>query len=85
VSWGSLFGALMLTVAFAAIWVILGKAVEVITRAFNASIMVLPTFQDAVNGMNIMQYAWTGIMVLIFLGIWINYVINEHQDTNQTV
>ena len=84
-SFGSLFGAMWNTVAFAVIWVILGKVVEVVTRAFNISITVLPSFQDAVNGMNIMQTAWTGIMVLIFIGVWVNYVINEHQATNQVV
>ena len=84
-SWGSLFGSMMNTVAFAAIWVIGGKYVEVIARSFNTLIKIVPTFQDAVNGMNMMQWGWTAVMVIIILGIWLNYIANNNAASNQEV
>ena len=84
-SWGSLFGAFWNTVAFAILWVVLGKFVEVITKAFNKTITILPSFQDAVNGFNMMQMAWAAIMVIILLGIWVNYIANSNTSANQEV
>jgi type II secretory pathway component PulF len=84
-SWGSLFGAMMNTVAFGALWVVLGKVIEVITKAFNHAITVIPTFQDAVTGFNMMQWGWSGMMVIILLGIWFNYVANSSAASNQEV
>ena len=84
-SWGSLFGALFNTVAFAALWTILGRFVEVLTRAFNYTITILPSFQDAVNGFNLMQYAWIAIMVIILIGIWVNYIVTSNAEANQVV
>ena len=61
----------------ATIWTVLGIAVEKIVQIFNSQIAVFPTFQDAANGMSIMQIIWSVIMVVIFLGLLINYFINE--------
>jgi hypothetical protein len=61
----------------AAIWTVLGIAVEKIVQIFNTQIAVFPTFQDAVNGMSLMQVIWSAIMVIIFLGLLINYFVNE--------
>ena len=82
-SWGSLFGALFNTVAMGALWVACGKFVEVITKAFNTSITIVPSFQDAVTGFTIQQYAWSAIMVIIMLGVWLNYFINSNNPQNQ--
>jgi hypothetical protein len=61
----------------AAIWTVLGIAVEKVVRIFNTQISVFPTFQDVANGMAIMQIIWSAIMVIIFLGLLINYFVNE--------
>lgn len=82
-SWGSLFGALFNTVAAAMCWVGCGKFVEVVTRAFNSTIAVVPSFQDAVTGFTIQQYIWSAIMVIILLGIWLNYYVNSNSPVNQ--
>jgi hypothetical protein len=84
-SWGSLIGAILNTIGLGALWVALGKFVEVLTRAFNYSITVVPSFQDAVNGFNIQQTAWTAIMVIILIMIWVNYFINSNNEGNQVV
>lgn len=84
-SWGSLFGSGWNTLVLGALWTLLGKFVEVLAKAFNRTITIIPTFQDAVNGFNMMQTAWIAIMVIIFLGIWINYIANSHAVSNQEV
>lgn len=82
-SLGSLFGAIFNTAAAALCWIACGKFVEVITKAFNTTINIIPTFQDAVTGFTIQQYAWTAIMVIILVGIWLNYFINSNSPVNQ--
>jgi len=74
---GNLLGSIANTVVLGGIWVVLGAAIDKIFRVFNYSITVLPSLQDAVNGMGIMQTIWTFIMVLIFFVIWFNYMMNE--------
>ena len=82
-SFGSFFGACFNTSAAAAIWTVCGKFVEVVTKGFNQVITVVPTFQDAVTGFTIQQFAWSAIMVVILLGIWLNYLINSSNPANQ--
>jgi hypothetical protein len=72
-----LFGLIFNLFAGAAIWTVLGIAVEKIMNIFNAQLAVFPTFQDVANGMNMMQIAWSAIMVIIFIGLCINYFVNE--------
>lgn len=82
-SWGYLFGAFFNTVAFGMCWIACGKFVEVIARAFNKSITIVPSFQDAVTGFTIQQYIWSGITVIVILAIWLNYYVNSNSPVNQ--
>lgn len=82
-SWGSLFGAMFNTLALGALWVACGRFVEVVTNAFNRTISVIPTFQDAVTGFTVQQFAWSAIMVIILLGVWLNYFVNSNSPQNQ--
>jgi len=61
----------------AAIWTVLGAAVQAIVVIFNSQISVFPTFQDVANGLSLMQLVWAVIMVIIFLGLIFNYLMNE--------
>ena len=61
----------------ATLWTVLGIGVEKIMIMFNSQISIFPTFQDVANGLNIMQIVWSAIMVVIFLGLLINYLMNE--------
>jgi len=79
---GNLLGSIFSTVILGAIWVILGAAIDKIFKVFNYSITVLPSLQDAVNGMSIMQYVWSMIMILIFFVIWLNYMMNESSQAS---
>ena len=65
--------------AAAAIWTVLGIGVEKIMNIFNANITIFPTFQDVANGLNIMQIVWSAMMVVIFIGLLFNYMMNESQ------
>lgn len=84
-SYASFFGAMFNTFAFAALWMILGKFVETLCKAFNRIITVVPSFQDAVNGFNILQTAWMAVLVIVVLIVWINYILNANEQTNMTV
>ena len=75
---GGIFGLFFNLFVGAGLWTILGAAVERIGIVFNNSIAVLPTMQDAVNGFNLMQTVWSVIMVIIFLGLVVNYLVNEN-------
>lgn len=77
---GNLIGSIWNTALFAGIWLVLGAAIDKIFRAFNTTIKVLPSLQDAVNGMGIMQTVWSMILVLMFIVIWINYLANENSQ-----
>ncbi len=74
---GNLFGAAWNTIFFGVLWVVFGKVMEYLFKAFNYSMSILPTMQDAANGMTIMQTIWVIIPVIVFLTIWINYLFNE--------
>lgn len=79
---GNLIGSIFNTIFFGMLWVVLGMIVEKMFRAFNYSMTVLPTLQDAANGLTIMQTAWSVICVIIFLVIWINYTLNENSQAS---
>jgi hypothetical protein len=79
---GNLIGAIANTVLLGGIWVVLGAAFDKIFKVFNSTINVLPTMQDAVNGMGIMQWIWSMIMILIFFVIWLNYMMNESSQAS---
>jgi len=79
---GNLLGSIFSTVLLGGIWVILGAAIDKIFKMFNYTIKVLPSLQDAVNGMGIMQYVWTAIMVIIFIVVWANYLFNESSQAS---
>jgi predicted Rossmann-fold nucleotide-binding protein len=82
---GNLLGAVWNTVIFGGIWIVMGAVVDKMFSAFNRSISVLPSLQDAANGMDIMKIAWTVIMVLIFFVIWLNYLLNENSQASGNV
>jgi hypothetical protein len=65
--------------AAAAIWTVLGMAFEKIGIIFNSTITVFPTMPDAVNGFSMIQWAWSAIMIVIFLSLIFNYISNSSQ------
>jgi hypothetical protein len=79
---GNFLGSLASTILLGGIWTILGAAIDKIFKMFNYTIKVLPSLQDAVNGMGIMQYVWTAIMIIIFIVIWFNYMMNESSQAS---
>lgn len=79
---GNLIGSLWNTVFFAGLWIVLGAALDKVFKAFNTSIKVLPSLQDAVNGMGIVQTVWGMILIILFIVIWINYLMNENSQAS---
>jgi hypothetical protein len=75
---GNLFGSIWNTCLFGGLWAVLGAAIDKISIAFNTTIKVLPSLQDAVNGMGIMQWIWSMILIVMFFVIWMNYLFNEN-------
>lgn len=79
---GNLFGAIWNTVILGALWVVLGAVIDKIFRVFNTSISVLPTLQDAAHGMSLMKTGYTAIMIVVFIVIWANYMLNESSQAS---
>lgn len=79
---GNLLGSIFATVILGGVWVVLGVAMDKIFKVFNYTLTVLPSLQDAVNGMGIMQWIWSMIMILIFIVIWLNYMMNESSQAS---
>lgn len=82
ISAGNLIGSIFNTVFAPVIWLILGYAIEKLFKAANTSMRLLPTMQDAVNGMSMMQYAWSVSLLIVFCVIWINYALNENSQAS---
>jgi type II secretory pathway component PulF len=82
---GGLFGMFMNLFVAAGLWIILGAAVERIAKAFNATIAIMPTLQDAVNGFSLMQTVWGVIMIVIFLALVVNYLFEESNRASREV
>lgn len=79
---GNFLGSVFNTIFFGGLWVVLGKVIEVLFKAFNKSISLLPTLQDAANGLTIMQSIWIVIPIIIFIVIWANYMFNENSQAS---
>ena len=82
---GGLFGLFLNLFVAAGLWTILGAAVEKVAKAFNSTISVMPTLQDAVNGFSLMQTVWGAIMVVIFLALVVNYLFEESNRATREV
>jgi type II secretory pathway component PulF len=79
---GNLIGSVFNTLLFGGLYTVFSYIIEKLFRAFNHTIAILPTFQDAVNGFSIMQQFWIAIFILIFIVIWVNYLLNENSQAS---
>jgi hypothetical protein len=79
---GNFLGALWNSILLPGVYLILSAALDKVFKAFNTSIKVIPSMQDAVKGMDIVKSVWIGILILIFLVIWINYLMNENSQAS---
>lgn len=79
---GNFIGSVWNTVFLNGMWIILGWAMEKIFRAFNTTMRLLPTLQDAVNGMSQIQWIWSISFIIIFIVVWANYLMNENSQAS---
>ena len=82
---GGLFGLFLNLFVAAGLWTVLGAAVEKVAKAFNSTIAIMPTLQDAVNGFSLMQTVWGVIMIVIFLALIVNYLFEESNRATREV
>ena len=82
---GNFFGLIMNTVFFAGLWTILGAAIDKMGQAFNSTIGVIPTYQDAINGFTMQQTFWVALPILYFIFLCVNYVMNENSKSSGDV
>jgi len=75
---GNLIGSIWNTILAGGLWVVLGKAMDVLCKAFNYSLTISPSIQDFVTGFTYQQTIWSVILVLVFVVIWLNYLLNEN-------
>jgi hypothetical protein len=74
---GNLVGSILLTIFFGALWLVLGKMVDMIARIANITMLQMPVFQDGINGFNQASGIFGILGVIILGGIWANYILNE--------
>ena len=82
---GGMFGLIMNTIFFAGLWAVVGVVVDKLGVAFNVTIRLMPTLQDAVNGFYITQIIYGILPVIVFIMLLINYFVNENAQSSQEV
>jgi hypothetical protein len=82
---GGLIGLFMNLLFFAAFWTVLGVVVDKLGQIFNLSITIMPTYQDAVNGFNMMQTIYAALPVIVFIALVINYWVQENSMSSGEV
>ena len=82
---GGLFGYVFNIIAYGAIWWVLGALVDRLGMAFNSTINVLPTFQDAVTGFTTIQVIWGSLLAIMYIFLSINYFITTNSQQTQEV
>jgi type II secretory pathway component PulF len=82
---GGIVGLIFNTLAFAALWTIIGVVVDKLAVAFNSTIQILPTMQDAVTGFTLMQTIYSILPGVVFIALLINYFVNENAQSSGEV
>lgn len=82
---GGLFGTIMNFFLFAALWAVVGYVFDKIGVAFNSTIRLMPTMQDAVNGFALTQLIYSVLPVVVFIALVINYIMVENSQSSGEV
>jgi len=82
---GGLVGLFMNLLFFAAFWTVLGVVVDKLGQIFNLTIQIMPSYQDAVNGFNMMQTIYAVLPVIVFIALVINYFVQENSMSSGEV
>jgi hypothetical protein len=82
---GGVVGLFMNLLFFAGLWTVLGVVVDKMGQIFNLSITIMPTYQDAVNGFNMMQTIYAILPVIVFIALVINYWVQENSMSSGEV
>jgi hypothetical protein len=82
---GSIIGTLANIIFFGVFWTILGVAIDKIGFAFNKTIQVLPTFQDAVNGFTMVQQVYLILPAIVFIALIVDHVLTENSKSSGEV
>jgi type II secretory pathway component PulF len=82
---GGVVGLFLNLIFFAAFWTILGVVVDKLGQIFNLMIFQMPTYQDAVNGFNMMQTIYAVLPVIVFIALIINYWATENSMSSGEV
>ena len=79
---GGIIGMFFNFFVFAAVWTVIGYAVEKLGHVFNMTIAMIPTLQDAVNGFSVVQMIYGVIPVVFALILIVDYYMNEHSHSS---
>jgi hypothetical protein len=78
---GNLLGTVFVGIMFSAMWIIIGAMIEKVGIVFNHYILLVPSFQDAVNGFQLTQVIFTVIPIIVWIALWVNYAQNEASES----
>ena len=82
---GSLIGTIANIIFFGIFWTVLGIAIDKIGYAFNISIRMMPTFQDAVNGFTMTQQVYLILPAIVAITLLVDHFITENSKTTGEV
>jgi hypothetical protein len=72
---------------FSGIWTVVSVAVDKIIPIFNNTCTLISCFEDGITGFSMMLTVWRYLLILIWLGCLLNYLItkNNQATTNQVI
>jgi hypothetical protein len=82
---GGLIGTVGNIIFFGVFWIILGVAIDKVGYAFNKTINIIPTFQDAVTGFTMVQQVYLIMPALVFVVLIVDYILTENSKRSGEV
>lgn len=82
---GNLFGTILIGIFLGAVWTILGFVIDKVTTIANITFHMMPVYEDGVLGFNMISTFYGFLLIIIWFGLALNYVMNENSQANQEV
>ena len=77
---GNLMGHVFVGAMFSAMWWIIGAQIQIVQIVFNKLTQILPTFQDAANGIALLNAIYALLPILFWILLWVNFASNEASE-----
>ena len=79
---GNLMGHIFVGAMFSIMWWIIGAQIQICQTVFNKLVSILPTFQDAANGLVLINAIYSVLPIIFWILLWFNYSQNEASEAS---